>query len=246
MPLLRPVRAQLAATRARVAHVATPAPAWQTLADDGSIPTAWLDDTGRSFILETPTRDPPMASWSEPPATLARCALRLARRSRARRRHSRRRGRGPVSRRRALPVGRTAMHARTRVVWWSIPRESYGYVSTDTRPYVIYALLHAFGGSARSTAPQHAAICHWASSVTRQAGSPRGSPRGTQSSRVVQTRSARSRKSSPRDTPRSSTWPATVRCSSSRPRTIPQAMFGSESQYRHARTTACRGPRCRR
>ena len=83
MPLLRPVRAQLAATRARVAHVATPAPAWQTLADDGSIPTAWLDDTGRSFILETPTRDPPMASWSEPPATLARCALRLARRSRA-------------------------------------------------------------------------------------------------------------------------------------------------------------------
>ena len=41
------------------------------------------------------------------------------------------------------------MHARG---WWSIPRESYGYVSTDTRPHVIYALLHAFGEIYRAAA----------------------------------------------------------------------------------------------
>jgi hypothetical protein len=149
---LAPRRADLAAVVASLHPISDPAMAWQALAERGIIPADWVDDPDRRFIrdpgdayrAELPTRDPMQAPIEPHPSTVAACVLYAS----------------DVSGIRAAEAAARDLAARLapwdapicdQVRWWTIPANRYLFASTDTRPFVNYALLFAAGALWRAS-----------------------------------------------------------------------------------------------
>jgi hypothetical protein len=142
---LRPSRTRLAELRSLLTGARDAKDAWYRLVREGAIPASWFDDPARRFVndpgdryrTDRPTRDPASARHEAHPAVLEHCALFAADVDGVLAAES-------AARALAERLGPWGAPVCTRVVWWTIGRNDYGYASTDTRPGVHYALPFAF------------------------------------------------------------------------------------------------------
>lgn len=135
---LRPRRAELTRLRSLLDGAVDANGGWQRLLDAGAVPPPTL---ARAFVREPEpgaprVRDPLYTEHAGQPTTLEGCLAFAADAA-------------------AIPGVESAALALTerlatwgaarceRVLWWSIDREQFTHVSTDTRPGVVYSLLAA-------------------------------------------------------------------------------------------------------
>jgi hypothetical protein len=144
MEHLRPRRPDLARIGASLATARDPAHAWRLLVERGELPASWLDEPRRRFVhdpgdrmySERPTRDPVRAPAHACPSSIEECALFASDVAGVEAAEAAVR----LLVERLAPWGAPQFH---HVLWWTIPREHWGYAFTDTRPGVSYSLPFA-------------------------------------------------------------------------------------------------------
>jgi len=144
MELLRPRRPDYVRIRDSLAGARDAEHAWRSLVERGEIPATWLDEPGRRFVHDPgdrlrpglPTRDPARAPSHGWPSSIDECALFAADVAGVETAESAAR----LLVERLAPWGAPPFH---HVLWWTVPRDHYGYAYIDTRPSVSYSLPFA-------------------------------------------------------------------------------------------------------